>query len=44
MIRNAISITEKLGVRNIWIDALCIIQDDSMDKHIEIEMMPFIYS
>jgi hypothetical protein len=30
-IQDAITITRELGCRYIWIDALCIVQDDSVD-------------
>lgn len=43
-LRDAVEITERLGLRNLWIDALCIIQDDTGDNGSEIAMMPVIYS
>jgi hypothetical protein len=42
-IRDAIEVTAKLGYRYLWIDALCIIQDDQKDKRLEIEAMGSIY-
>lgn len=42
-IRDAIRATVKLGLRYIWIDALCIIQDDPVDKMREIANMPYIF-
>jgi Heterokaryon incompatibility protein (HET) len=42
-IRDAIVITRKLGLRFVWIDALCIIQDSDLDKSREIERMGAIY-
>ena len=42
--RDAVIVTEKLGIMNLWIDALCIVQDDTIDKAREIAQMPLIYS
>ncbi|KAF7926140.1 uncharacterized protein EAE97_010440 [Botrytis byssoidea] len=41
--KNTIFIARKLGIRYIWIDALCIIQDSDVDKDKEIEAMGDIY-
>lgn len=41
--QDSISITLRLGYRNLWIDALCIIQDSQADKEIEIPRMGIIY-
>lgn len=43
-VRDAILVTETLGMNQIWIDALCIIQDDACDKALEIASMPSVYS
>jgi len=43
-VRDAILLTEKLGLRWIWIDSFCILQDDDYDKAIEIGQMPLIYN
>jgi hypothetical protein len=43
-VRDAILVTEKLGLRWIWIDSFCILQDDDYDKAIEIGQMPLIYN
>jgi hypothetical protein len=40
---NAIIATRKLGLRYLWIDSLCIVQDDKKDKAEEISEMPQIY-
>ncbi|KAH7125963.1 heterokaryon incompatibility protein-domain-containing protein [Dactylonectria macrodidyma] len=41
--RDAISITRALGIRYIWIDSLCIIQDDADDWERESANMASIY-
>jgi len=43
-IRDAINITAKLRYNYLWVDSMCIIQDDDVDKSREIAQMPFIYS
>jgi hypothetical protein len=43
-IRDAIITTRNLGLRYIWIDALCIIQDSEEDKLREIMRMKDIYA
>ncbi|KUJ11535.1 HET-domain-containing protein [Mollisia scopiformis] len=42
-IRDAIQVTKKLGIRYLWIDSLCIIQDAGYDKLSEIASMGDIY-
>ncbi|OCK76401.1 HET-domain-containing protein [Lepidopterella palustris CBS 459.81] len=42
-IQDAVLVTKKLGVRYLWIDALCIVQDDPNDKAREIAQMARIY-
>ncbi|OCL09195.1 HET-domain-containing protein, partial [Glonium stellatum] len=42
--RDAIEVTRRLGIRYIWIDSLCIIQDSSEDWEIESSNMASIYS
>jgi hypothetical protein len=37
--QDAIEVTRALGIRYLWIDALCILQDDPIDKKTEIERM-----
>jgi len=39
-IRDAIEVTRQLGIRYIWIDSLCILQDDADARAIEIARMP----
>ncbi|KAH8710106.1 heterokaryon incompatibility protein-domain-containing protein, partial [Phaeosphaeriaceae sp. PMI808] len=41
--QDAITITRKLGIRYLWIDSLCILQDDSADWDIELAKMGDIY-
>src|SRR5271170_8055968 len=42
--QDAITITRKLGIQYLWIDALCIVQDDLSDWEIESSKMASIYS
>lgn len=42
--RDAVLVIEKLGIRNVWIDALCILQDDMNDKAFEIAQMALVYN
>ncbi|KAI0973303.1 heterokaryon incompatibility protein-domain-containing protein [Xylaria arbuscula] len=42
--RDAIWLTRKLGLQYIWIDSLCILQDDSKDWAVESAKMSSIYS
>jgi hypothetical protein len=42
-ILDAFEVTRRLGLRNIWIDSLCIIQDDAEDLSREIAKMFSIY-
>lgn len=41
--RDAIAVVRSLGVRYLWIDSLCIIQDDDQDWHTEARQMGSIY-
>jgi hypothetical protein len=41
---DAISVTKSLGLRYLWIDALCILQDSSEDWNKEAALMHRIYS
>jgi hypothetical protein len=41
--QHAIDLTRKLGTEYIWIDSLCIVQDDEQDKTQEIPKMGDIY-
>lgn len=42
--RDAIYCAQKLGVRYVWIDSLCIVQDDPVDWEVESAKMCDIYS
>lgn len=43
-IKDAVNTTHHLGIKHLWVDALCIIQDDRTDKSIELSKMLLIYS
>jgi hypothetical protein len=43
-VRDAVTVTERLGITQIWIDSLCIIQDDIHDKTVELAQMPLVYN
>ncbi|KAI0326974.1 HET-domain-containing protein [Cubamyces sp. BRFM 1775] len=40
---DAIQVTHALGIRYLWVDSLCIIQDSLEDKHRELSMMRHVY-
>ncbi|KAH7376679.1 heterokaryon incompatibility protein-domain-containing protein [Plectosphaerella cucumerina] len=42
-IRDACHITCLIGLRHIWVDALCIVQDDDVEKAVEIADMGSVY-
>ncbi|KAF2240899.1 HET-domain-containing protein [Trematosphaeria pertusa] len=42
-LKDALTATKSLGYRYIWIDSLCIIQDDEQDKVEQLPLMPAIY-
>jgi hypothetical protein len=42
-LREAILVTRKLGLRYIWIDSLCIVQDSTADKEKELSDMANVY-
>ncbi|CAG9987308.1 unnamed protein product [Clonostachys byssicola] len=43
-VQNAIDLVKSIGQRYLWIDALCLIQDDMRDVNLGIELMNSIYS
>ncbi|RFN50619.1 het-domain-containing protein [Fusarium flagelliforme] len=42
--QDAVAVTRSIGVRYLWIDSLCIVQDDRLDWEIESSKMASIYS
>jgi hypothetical protein len=42
-IQDAIMLCQKLGERYLWVDSLCIIQDNVQDKHAQISHMDSVY-
>ncbi|KLU91734.1 hypothetical protein MAPG_10683 [Magnaporthiopsis poae ATCC 64411] len=43
-IRDAITVTRALGQRYLWVDRLCIVQDDEANKALQIAAMASIYA
>ncbi|KAJ4182980.1 hypothetical protein NW759_017105 [Fusarium solani] len=43
VVRDAITLTQMLGERFLWVDALCIVQDDAANKSRHISNMDLIY-
>ncbi|ERF70265.1 hypothetical protein EPUS_09424 [Endocarpon pusillum Z07020] len=44
LISDAINLCREIGEQYIWIDKFCIIQDDSISKHAQIQAMDQIYA
>jgi hypothetical protein len=44
LISDAMKLCREIGERYIWIDKFCIIQDDSISKHAQIQAMDQIYA
>jgi len=42
-IRDAMEVTRCIGYQYLWVDSLCIIQDDQQDQDLQISMMDEIY-
>ncbi len=42
-LKDAVVVCHRLGVGLLWVDALCIVQDDQADKDREIPEMPNVY-
>lgn len=43
-IKDAIIVTRELGYKYIWVDALCIVQDNDDDRTMEVSKMSLVYS
>ena len=43
-IKDAISLTNEVGLHYLWVDSLCIVQDDPDDKKYQIALMDRVYS
>ncbi|TGO12283.1 hypothetical protein BTUL_0091g00280 [Botrytis tulipae] len=43
-VQDAMGFSQQLGIRHLWVDALCIIQNDDSDKAIQIGKMGSIYA
>lgn len=43
-IADAMTVTARVGVRFLWVDSLCIVQDDDIAKSVQIPVMGQIYS
>jgi hypothetical protein len=43
-LQDAVLLTQKLGLRHLWVDSLCIVQDDDEDKAKELARMAEYYS
>jgi hypothetical protein len=43
-IRDAMIVTKELDLRYLWVDALCIVQDDFSEKYAQMAVMAQIYS
>ena len=44
VLQDAVAVTTQLGLSYLWIDSLCIVQDDKLDKEAEVAKMADIYS
>ena len=44
VVRDAMTFTQKLGERYLWIDALCICQDNDATKKVQIDSMNIVYT
>ena len=42
-IQDAVTVTRELGIRFLWVDSLCIVQDDEDDKETQIPEMAQVY-
>jgi hypothetical protein len=44
VIQDAINFVDKIGERYLWVDTLCIVQDDDKSKHHQLDLMAEIYN
>jgi hypothetical protein len=44
VVRDAMEVVHALGIRYLWVDTLCIVQDDDRKKHSQIARMNIIYT
>ena len=44
VVKEAIDLTDEIGERYIWVDSLCIVQDDASLKHHQLQLMAEIYN
>jgi tetratricopeptide (TPR) repeat protein len=42
-IRDAMELVRRLGARYLWVDSLCIVQDDAEHKHRDVRRMDIVY-
>jgi hypothetical protein len=42
-IRDAITVAQELGERYLWVDSLCIQQDDVSEQKVQISLMDWVY-
>ena len=42
-LKDAVIVTQKLGLSHLWVDAVCIIQDSEVDKSTEMARMAAVY-
>jgi hypothetical protein len=43
LVKDAMHVVKGIGERYLWVDSLCIVQDDSSEKHRLIQQMDVIY-
>jgi hypothetical protein len=41
---DSMKVCKAMGIRYLWIDSLCIVQDDEASKHSQIQSMDMIYA
>jgi hypothetical protein len=44
VVRDAIQLTKEMGERLLWVDCLCIEQDNMAQKHTQIQQMDVVYN